>query len=198
MNHVNVNPSKHGTSESKSISTGQCWKMCANGKSDYFKGQFNSTVKSTPPGRNSEPKKHKDTTDAKRSFVVCPSVFNHPHTQKKKPDQTYSVGKRYKKTLRDDKGPQKEKLAQRAGKKCFIIIVIITKTKTGRETLSETKSLLGAPQHCNVPDNNKKVSTQFFPALQHSRKHEEAELNGSMDFPGWAAPASIPNLRPTA
>ena len=197
MNHVNVNPSKHGTSESKSISTGQCWKMCANGKSDYFKGQFNSTVKSTPPGRNSEPKKTKtQQTLNGLSSSVPPSSITLIH--KKKPDQTYSVGKRYKKTLRDDKGPQKEKLAQRAGKKCFIIIVIITKTKTGRETLSETKSLLGAPQHCNVPDNNKKVSTQFFPALQHSRKHEEAELNGSMDFPGWAAPASIPNLRPTA
>ena len=123
----------------------------------------NSTQRSNqrlPAGIRSQKNTKTQQTLNGLSSSVPPSSITLIH--KKKPDQTYSVGKGYKKTLRDNKGPQKEKLAQRAGKKCFIIIVIITKTTTGRETLSETKSLLGAPQHCNVPDNAKKTFPRNF------------------------------------
>ena len=106
VNHVNVNPSKHGTSESKSISTGQCWKMCANGKSDYFKGQFNSTVKSTPPGRNSEPKKTKtQQTLNGLSSSVPPSSITLIH----KKSQT--------KLIQSEKGIKKRSVTTKAHKK---------------------------------------------------------------------------------
>ena len=64
-------------------------------------------------------------------------------------------------------------------------------TTTSRGTLSETKSLIGAPQHCNVPNNNKNVFHNFSTPPNSLQNTRRGKAERKHEFPRRAGTANL-------